>query len=501
MNTNNKIKVLCADDEYIENNWEKRFKKYFSDEFHFIWTQYSDQVLPILKKEKDIKIIILDLNFKNQSLQGKDVLLQLKNSEFKDIKVIIFTVDDSPKTFLEISGLSGNNIYDYFIKDNIDYEEAEHILRYAKDNDENPNFLKGESEKIKNIKKLIRLYAKVDQENNPPIVLIFGETGTGKELVARSIHKYSPIRKKNKFIGLNIAAVPPTLIESELFGHVKGAFTDARKDRDGAFKTAKGGVLFLDEIGELPVYLQVKLLRILQEKEIQPIGSDTTINVDDVRIIAATNVDIYKYVVAHKFREDLFYRLYGCTIELPSLNERKEDIKTLVKYFLFKYHYLNQNILDIENDVLKKMETFDWEGNVRQLEKMIEKALILAHLDNAKILNIKHFPDLEIPYTKISDHDINELREIMKKIAKKIWLEIYHGKREVKTLDEIDKEFNFSIGQLVGMEAVKQFNGWLNQNQEEKYFGYKPSKNPSSRHLISYFNRRGIKSIKEIIKE
>jgi transcriptional regulator with PAS, ATPase and Fis domain len=500
MSSAKKIKILCADDEFVINDWEKRFKKFFPADFEFIWTQYSNQVLPLLEKENDVNAVILDLEFKDQDMNGKDVLTQIGNSKFKNIPVIIFTVDDSPKTFLEISGLSDKKPYDYIIKHDIDYEDAAQLLLYAAAHEDNPNFLKGDSENIRNVKKYIKLFAEADQPKDSPTVLILGDTGTGKELVAKSIHKLSPLRNDKPFIAINIAAIPPDLIESELFGHKKGSFTGAINDRVGAFKSAKGGVLFLDEIGELPTYLQVKLLRALQEKTILPVGADKNEDVSDVRVIAATNIDIPKYIENGKFRKDLFYRLDGCRIELSSLSDRKRDIKVLVRYFLFKYHYLNQEIRDISNSVIRKMEDFDWDGNVRQLEKMMEKGLILSRLDKLKTLDLKHFPDLDNPQIISTDFELADLRKNQKKIAKKIWNDILSGKRDIKTLDEIDHEFPLSLGSLVGMEAIKQCNGWLTQEQEEKYFGYQPSKSKSSRHLVSYFRRRGMKSDKEILK-
>lgn len=501
MSSAKKIKILCADDEYIINDWEKRFKKFFPPDFEFIWTQNSNQVIPMLERENDIQAIILDLEFKNQDMNGKDVLVQIYGSKFKNIPVIIFTVDDSPKTFLEVSGLFNKQPYDYIIKHDIEYDDAAHLLRCAAANESNPNFLKGDSDNIRNVKKMIKLFAEADQETDSPTVLILGDTGTGKELVAKSIHQLSPIRSDKPFVPINIAAIPPSLIESELFGHKKGSFTGAIGDRTGAFKSARGGVLFLDEIGELPTYLQVKLLRALQEKSILPVGADKAEAISDVRVIAATNIDIPKYIEQGKFRKDLFYRLDGCRIELSSLSERKKDIKILVRYFLFKYHKMNTEIRDISNSVIRKMEDFDWDGNVRQLEKMMEKGLILSRLDKTKTLELKHFPDLMLPQIISTDFELEDLRRNQRKIAKKIWNDILSGKRDVKTLDEIDKEFPLSLGTLVASEAIKHCGGWLTQDQEKKYFGYLTSKSPSSRHLVSYFRRRGKKTVQEILKD
>lgn len=219
-------------------------------------------------------------------------------------------------------------------------------------------------------------------------VLIQGETGTGKELAARAIHSLSD-RKNRPFIPVNCSALPETLLESELFGYKRGAFTGAERDKPGRFAAAKNGTLFLDEIAEIPLSIQVKLLRVLQERSYEPLGglnAETT----EARIIAATNKDLLKLVKEERFREDLYYRIHILCIELPSLKERKEDIPLLAEHFIQKFNSLhNREIKGISSAALSILMTHTWPGNVRELENTIERAFVLCSGD---YINLGHLP-------------------------------------------------------------------------------------------------------------
>jgi len=208
-------------------------------------------------------------------------------------------------------------------------------------------------------------------------VLILGESGTGKEKVAHAVHDLSP-RKSKPMVTVNCAALPAALIESELFGHEKGAFTGANSRRIGKFEQADGGTVFLDEIGELPLDSQVKLLRVLQEKEIERLGSDHTFKVD-VRIVAATNRNLEKEVAEGRFRLDLYYRLNVFPIELPPLRDRKDDIEALAIYFIKKYaQKARKNLTGLSTAALQQLQQYDWPGNIRELEHIIERNVLLA---------------------------------------------------------------------------------------------------------------------------
>jgi two-component system response regulator AtoC len=229
----------------------------------------------------------------------------------------------------------------------------------------------GKSEKINSLFKLIH-----DVAPTNTTVLIQGENGTGKELIANAIHFNSPNSKK-PFIKLNCGVLAENLLESELFGHVKGAFTGAIKDKIGRFELANGGTLFLDEIGDISLNMQVKLLRVLQEGEFERVGGTETIKVD-VRIITATNRDLESRINDGKFRQDLYYRLNVIPIQVPPLRERKDDIKLLVEHFIKKYQDLHKKEIEsIDKDAITALEEYDWPGNIRELENYVERSIVL----------------------------------------------------------------------------------------------------------------------------
>jgi two-component system NtrC family response regulator len=229
-----------------------------------------------------------------------------------------------------------------------------------------------ESPRMREIVEMIKRVAPTETT-----VLVLGESGTGKELVARAIHNHSP-RGKGAFVAVNCAAIPENLLESELFGHVRGAFTGAIRDRIGKFEAADGGTIFLDEIGEMRPDLQVKILRVLEERSLERVGDNRPIRVD-VRVLAATNKDLAKAIQAGEFREDLYYRLNVVPLDIPPLRERREDIRPLIQYFLRAMGAGPR--LTIAPDAFRAMETYPWPGNVRELENALERALIFAKGD------------------------------------------------------------------------------------------------------------------------
>ena len=241
-------------------------------------------------------------------------------------------------------------------------------------------------------------------------VLIAGESGTGKELIARFIHTNSK-RASNPFIAVNCGAIPSELLETEMFGHEKGAFTGAVGTRMGLFQLANGGTIFLDEIGEMTAPLQVKLLRVLQEREIRPVGADRTVKVD-VRVIAASNRDLGVEVEKGRFREDLFYRLQVIPITIPPLRERRSDIPVLVQHFLEKHNQQRPQPCRIADDAMVHLWEYDWPGNVRELENLIERMVILnddgvIRVDNLPP-NIRSFiSDKKIPRPTLTEEGID----------------------------------------------------------------------------------------------
>ncbi|MDH7459917.1 sigma 54-interacting transcriptional regulator [Chitinophagaceae bacterium 26-R-25] len=293
----------------------------------------------------------------------------------------------SKKQFEMLSGIAdllGTGICNILANEKIEQQIAE-IDRYKQRLEEEKAYLVAEQKSAEGFSNLVGNSSEMKQVFNlvskvadsPTTVLLLGETGTGKELVARAIHEGSSRRDK-LMIKVNCAAMPASLIESELFGHEKGSFTGASERRIGKFELAHNSTLFLDEIGELPLELQVKLLRVLQEKEIERIGGKTTIKVD-VRIITATNRHLEKEVAQHRFRSDLYYRLNVFPITLPPLRKRKEDIGSLAMHFVERFARNNgKKITGLSQKALNKLMSYDWPGNVRELEHLLERSVLLT---------------------------------------------------------------------------------------------------------------------------
>ncbi len=241
--------------------------------------------------------------------------------------------------------------------------------------------------KAPSMQKLFSILPDVAQSEST--VLIQGESGTGKELLSRAVHNFSP-RSNGPFVAINCGALPDTLLESELFGHVAGAFTDAKKSRVGRFAMAEGGTLFLDEIGDISPALQVRLLRVLEERSYEPLGSSKTVKAD-VRIVAATNKDLAELVEEGSFRKDLYYRINVVKLELPSLDQRKEDIPLLAEHFIGRLNKLrNKEILGLSHEVTAIFMRHEWPGNIRELENVIEYAFILCR---GGLIQRDHLPD------------------------------------------------------------------------------------------------------------
>lgn len=336
-------------------------------------------------KSKNPDLIICDINMPD--INGLEVLKRVK--EFDElIQVIIITAYDDMESTISAMQLGA---YDYIEKP-VDIVKLSIILKRALENrklskklesylpDKNPerelfNTLVGKSQVMREI------YKRIGQASSTRItVLIQGESGTGKELIARIIHN-SGITKDQPFIAINCTALPENLLESELFGHVKGAFTDAIKDKKGKFELAGEGTIFLDEISEMSFNLQAKLLRVLQELVFERVGGETLLQMK-ARVIAATNSNLAELVRTGKFREDLYYRLNVFTIYPPPLRERKEDIELLVKHFLQKINYtLHKNVNKIPDDVMEILKNHAWKGNVRELENVLMQAIVLSKGD------------------------------------------------------------------------------------------------------------------------
>ncbi|MBI5212033.1 MAG: nif-specific transcriptional activator NifA [Nitrospirae bacterium] len=317
-------------------------------------------------KKENVAFLCVPIKFKNEILGvlSVDRLFGSKGISFEEdlrlLKIIASLVAQYVRLYMEIE-----REREAFL------EEKENLKSQLKGKYRVENII-GQSDSMQEVFEAVHRVAPSKAN-----VLLRGESGTGKELVAKAIH-YMSARAKGPFIKFNCASIPEGLLESELFGHEKGSFTGATAMRKGRFELANGGSIFLDEIGDLPLTLQPKILRVLQEKEFERIGGEKTIKVD-VRLIAATSRNLEELVSSGKFREDLYYRLNVVPIFLPSLRERKEDISLLSEYFIKKYNAENNKSVMITPDVMNVFMNYDWPGNVRELENTIERLVVMSH--------------------------------------------------------------------------------------------------------------------------
>ena len=315
-------------------------------------------------------------------INGIDVLKNTRDKK-NDTTIIMITAFASHESAIEAMKLGA---YDYITKP-FKIDEIKLVIKKSLDKkvlEQENTRLKKELESKYGFENIIgtshaiqQIFSLINRVSELKVnVLITGESGTGKELVARAIH-YSGNRKDGPFIPVNCGAIPETLIESEFFGHSKGAFTGATRDKKGLFEEASGGTIFLDEIGDLPVHLQVKLLRVLEEKKVRPLGKTESVSID-IRVISASNKNLEQEIMDNNFREDLFYRLNVIKVAIPPLRERKDDIPMLALHFLNKFaSEMDKKITGISNDALEELEKYHYPGNIRELENIIARCVAL----------------------------------------------------------------------------------------------------------------------------
>lgn len=337
-----------------------------------------------LEKIKQGKYSAILLDLRMPEVNGIEVIEKLKEQDI-DTPIVMMSAYGTVPEAVEAMKLGA---LDYLVKP-FDLDELKLILEriirqneiqkeniyFREEEDKKFNFkeIVGESSAMKRVLEMVKKVAHL-----PTTVLITGESGTGKELIARAIYKNSP-RQEKPFVVANCVAFSSNLLESELFGHEKGAFTGANSTRIGRFEIAHNGTLFLDEIGEITLSTQAKLLRVIQEKEFERVGSSTSIKVD-TRIVAATNKDLLKEIKENRFREDLFYRINVFTIDIPPLRARIEDIPLLVQHFIRKYNQiLNKRITGISQEAISLLMDYTFPGNIRELENIIERAMIMCN--------------------------------------------------------------------------------------------------------------------------
>ena len=371
-------KILIVDDEL---NMRLVLQAMLKKEGYAVTTASNGmEALKILKVDQ-MDIVVTDL--KMPKLDGMGLLGEIIR-DYPSIPVIIITAHGTIATAVDALK---KGAFDYITKP-FEQDELKQVIQKAVktrrlDEDEallNPDDIDrygiiGSSDRITEIFETIKRVAPTTTT-----ILITGETGTGKELIARAIHRNSP-RKNNPFIKINCAAIPESLMESELFGYEKGAFTGAATKKQGRFELAHKGTLFLDEVGELPKDMQVKLLRVIQEQEFERVGGLQTIKVD-VRLITATNRNLFEDVKDGRFREDLYYRLNVIPAHLPPLRERKEDIPVLIDFFIEKFNKkLDRSVKYIDEKVTNLLIQYSWPGNIRELENLVERMILMARGD------------------------------------------------------------------------------------------------------------------------
>ncbi|MBI5835648.1 MAG: sigma-54-dependent Fis family transcriptional regulator [Candidatus Eisenbacteria bacterium] len=344
-------------------------------------------------KEEEFDVVITDI--KMPEMDGLEVLTSVKKHD-PGIPVIILTAFASQRSAIEAVNRGAFQYLEKNAKNDDIKMVVKSALEMRKVRSEN-TFLKRqlrrtheEREIIGSSDGMVRVFKMVDKvAETDSTIMIFGESGTGKELIAREVH-YRSRRSQGPFVSINCGAIPRDLLESNLFGHVKGSFTGAVRDQAGLFTVAEGGTFFLDEVGEMPAATQVKLLRALQEREIIPVGGTSPIKID-VRLVAATNADLEKQVAEGHFRPDLFFRLNVIPVHLPPLRDRLDDIPLLVDHFLKKLALgRDGKVLSVGKDAMECLARYDWPGNVRELENVMERAVIL---NESGAIGLEDLPD------------------------------------------------------------------------------------------------------------
>ncbi|MEN3044259.1 MAG: sigma-54 dependent transcriptional regulator [Candidatus Hydrothermales bacterium] len=384
-----KRKILIVDDEKSILDW---MKIALEDKYEVLTYQDPLLALDLIKKER-IDLVITDI--KMPGISGLELLEEVKKINFT-LPVIMITAYASIES--AISAFR-KGVSDYLIKPFSEEELIYRVEKHLPELEEYEEFI-AVDEKMLEVKKIALKSAKSDLP-----IFIYGETGVGKEVLAKFIHKNSK-RKERSFIAVNCAALPSELLESELFGYKKGAFTGAFKDKKGLLEVADGGTIFLDEISEMPSNLQTKLLRVIENKEIIPLGSVETKKID-IRIISATNRDPKETLKEGRLREDLYYRISAFPIYIPPLRERKKDIPALIEYFIKRISKKLKKDFTVQEEVVEILLDYNWKGNIRELENVIERACAICE---GTVIKKEHLP-FEIVEESITAKNLKELEE------------------------------------------------------------------------------------------
>jgi len=369
--------------------------------------------IPFLLNNDTYDVILLDMNFSKDTTSGKEGFFWLEKILEHDPSLVVIMITAFGDVEMAVEALK-KGATDFILKPwqnekllatlgtamklKESYREVDKLKKAKKQLEEELNMpfkeIIGKSRSIQEVFRMIEKVASTDAN-----VLILGENGTGKELVARAIHQRS-LRRENSFVTVDMGAITTTLFESELFGHKKGAFTDAREDRAGRFEIANEGTLFLDEIGNLPMSLQSKLLTVLQSRQVTRIGTNKPIPID-IRLVCATNMPVYDMVRENTFRQDLLYRINTVEIKIPPLRERREDIPLLAEHFLNQYaKKYRKEISEINEKAMEELRTYHWPGNIRELQHAIERAVIMSDNDEVEVHDL---------FLQASDEEMNNI--------------------------------------------------------------------------------------------
>ncbi len=439
--------LVIDDEEFIQLTLKSIFE---NEDYKIIIESNGTGALKRIEKEK-VDLVFLDLNLPD--MNGLDVLKKIKKRQ-PGLLVIIMTGYASVESAVQSIKLGA---YDYIKKpfkadviklitklgfETLELKKKVQALEAEKISRESIDEILGSSEKILKVKRQIVEFAKYDEET----VLITGESGVGKELAAKAIHKLSP-RNGKEFVEINCASIPDNLLESELFGYEQGAFTDAKRRKIGIFEKAEGGTIFLDEIGEMSLQLQAKLLRVLEDKKFRRLGSTKDIGLN-IRIIAATNKDLKEAIEKKEFREDLYYRLDVLRISIPPLRKRGEDVLILAKFFLDFYNKkFEKNIKGFTEEARKFLLSYDWPGNVRELKNLIARVSILT---TSEFIELSDFP-AELLKNKTELNCLEEAEEIL---LGKESLDDILGNFEEKIIKNALKKSNFNVSKTAQLLKI-----------------------------------------------
>lgn len=428
-----KENILIVDDDI--NILELLQRHLHSLNYHTYKAISVKEAVAILR-DTEIDLLITDL--KMPEVDGFQ-LIQFASEHYPEMPKLVVT--GYPSIQDALSAIKSGAV-DYLVKPFTKEELKQGVLKslstrtkrkISAENSETKKYneIIGESEAIKNVTQIIERV-----KDNKATIFISGESGTGKELVARSIH-YNGKFSRAPFIAVNCGGIPENLLESELFGYVKGAFTGANDNREGFFQAADGGTIFLDEIGNAPLSVQTRLLRVLQEKEVMKVGDRKSEKVD-VRVIAATNSNLREMIAKETFREDLFYRLTVVEIAVPPLRERKEDITLLADKFLFKYgNEYKDRYITIDPEAKALLQRYDWPGNIRELENVIQRAVIMCD----RTIGVKDLPEtLKYQIDFPEDDGLLSLKEMEKKYIEKVLAATDNNQTKAAEILKIDRK-------------------------------------------------------------